>query len=338
MSILPCAVRTDPQGRELIRHGTALFPAACYHDRLDLAPVPWHWHDEWEAAVLWRGSALVAVEGEKRVLRRGEGFFINAGVLHAAWDHAGSACQFHSVVFHPRLVGGGVDSVFWQKYVQPLLEGGAPRGVFLDRSARWHREALEAVERLNPSLIITDLKMPRMDGIEMLRCLRDRGNHVYVIILTAYDSFTYAQSALRLGAVDFLLKPFHDGDLEQAVTALRRRMEGAEREEPALPGLKKGDKSKYVLEAMDYIGKHYQDPNISISDIALDLGISEGHLSRTFKKETDYTLLNYLTRYRIHKAMELLRDCRVKVYEVAEQVGYRDITYFSATFKKLVGV
>ena len=86
MSILPCAVRTDPQGRELIRHGTALFPAACYHDRLDLAPVPWHWHDEWEAAVLWRGSALVAVEGEKRVLRRGEGFFINAGVLHAAWD------------------------------------------------------------------------------------------------------------------------------------------------------------------------------------------------------------------------------------------------------------
>lgn len=199
-------------------------------------------------------------------------------------------------------------------------------------------EALEAVERLNPSLIITDLKMPRMDGIEMLRCLRDRGNHVYVIILTAYDSFTYAQSALRLGAVDFLLKPFHDGDLEQAVTALRRRMGGAEREEPALPGLKKGDKSKYVLEAMDYIGKHYQDPNISISDIALDLGISEGHLSRTFKKETDYTLLNYLTRYRIHKAMELLRDCRVKVYEVAAQVGYRDITYFSATFKRVTGL
>ena len=75
-------------------------------------------------------------------------------------------------------------------------------------------EALEAVERLSPSLIITDLKMPRMDGIEMLRRLRERGNMAYVIILTAYDSFEYAQSALRLGAVDFLLKPFHDGDLE----------------------------------------------------------------------------------------------------------------------------
>ena len=61
-------------------------------------------------------------------------------------------------------------------------------------------EALDAVERLDPSLVITDLKMPQMDGIEMLRQLRQRGNNVYVIILTAYDSFTYAQSALRLGA------------------------------------------------------------------------------------------------------------------------------------------
>ena len=199
-------------------------------------------------------------------------------------------------------------------------------------------EALEAVDRLNPSLIITDLKMPQMDGREMLRRLRERGNNVYVIILTAYDSFTYAQSALRLGAVDFLLKPFHDGDLEQAVAALRKRIGGEEKADSALPGLKRGDKSKYVLEAMDYIGAHYQDPNISISAIAQDLGISEGHLSHTFKKETDYTLLNYLTRYRVHKAMELLRDCRVKVYEVAAQVGYRDITYFSATFKKVTGV
>lgn len=201
-------------------------------------------------------------------------------------------------------------------------------------------EALEAVERYDPSLIITDLKMPQMDGLEMLRRLRESGNNAYVIILTAYDSFAYAQTALRLGAVDFLLKPFHDGDLEQAVTALCRRMDsaGARLEPPLISGLKKGDKSKYVLTAMDYIRGHYSDPSISVGSIAKHLGISEGHLSHIFKKETDYTLLNYLTRYRIHMAMGLLKDCRVKVYEVAGQVGYRDITHFSATFKKLVGV
>ena len=85
-------------------------------------------------------------------------------------------------------------------------------------------EALDAVERLDPSLVITDLKMPQMDGIEMLRQLRQRGNNVYVIILTAYDSFTYAQSALRLGAVDFLLKPFHDGSYEIGRASCRERV------------------------------------------------------------------------------------------------------------------
>lgn len=200
------------------------------------------------------------------------------------------------------------------------------------------QEALEAVERYAPSLIITDLKMPKMDGIQMLEQLRARGNRAYVIILTAYDSFSYAQSALRLGAVDFLLKPFHDGELEQAVTNLKQRMSAEQREELPVPGLKKGDKSKYVLQAMEYIGEHYGDQNISVSTIAQHLGLSESHLSHLFRKETDYTLLNYLTRYRIHKAMELLRDCRLKVYEVAERVGYRDITYFSATFKKTTGV
>ncbi len=202
-------------------------------------------------------------------------------------------------------------------------------------------EALEAVDKYAPSLIITDLKMPKMDGLEMLRRLRERGSGVYVIILTAYDSFDYARSALRLGAVDYLLKPFHDGDLEQAVSNLQKRLcAGREGEDSAhaYPGLKKGNKSRYVLDAIAYIEEHYGDPGISVGSIAQFLGISEGHLSHIFKKETDYTPLNYLTRCRVHKAMELLRDCRLKVYEVAERVGYRDITYFSATFKKLTGV
>lgn len=203
-------------------------------------------------------------------------------------------------------------------------------------------EGLEAAERLNPTLIITDLKMPKMDGLEMIRRLREKGNRVYVIILTAYDSFSYAQTAIRLGAVDFLLKPFHDGELEQAVMTLRKHMEEKKKTNAETfvwdTGLKKGDKSKYVLQAMDYIGVHYAEPNISVGEIADHLEISEGHLSHVFKKETGDTLLHYLTRYRIHKAMELLKDCRLRVYEVAEQVGYRDITYFSATFKKMVGI
>jgi len=201
-------------------------------------------------------------------------------------------------------------------------------------------EGLEAVERYRPTLIITDLKMPKMDGIEMLQQLRADGNQVFVIVLTAYDSFQYAQSALRLGAVDFLLKPFHDGDLERAVGHLRHRLEQDRNQDSLLPipPIQKGDKSKYLLEAINYISSNYNNPDISLSSIAQHLGISEGHLSHLFKRETNYTPLNFLTHYRIRKAMELLRDCRVKVYEVAGLVGYKDVTYFSATFKKVTGI
>lgn len=200
------------------------------------------------------------------------------------------------------------------------------------------QEGLEAARRLEPSLIITDLKMPKMDGIEMLTALRAEGCNAYVIILTAYDNFTYVRSALRLGAVDYLLKPFHDGDLEKSIQQVCMRMDSVPASTSPVTSPKKGDKSKYVLEAMEYISRHYNEPDISVGTVAKSLNISEGYLSHTFKKETDYTLLNYLTRYRIHKAMELLKDCRVKIYEVAEQVGYRDIAYFSATFKKFTGV
>ncbi|MBQ7535035.1 MAG: response regulator [Stomatobaculum sp.] len=202
-------------------------------------------------------------------------------------------------------------------------------------------EGLEAAERLKPTLIVTDLKMPKMDGLTMLQKLRERGDNTDVIILTAYDSFAYAQSALRLGAVDFLLKPFHDGELEEAVRRLKSRQttsSAGEESGISIPEVKRGDKSRYVRMAMEYILEHYNEPSISVRSVAEALGISEGHLSHTFKKETDLTLLNYLTRVRIRKAMELLRTCRYKVYEVAEMAGYRDITYFSATFKKVAGV
>lgn len=201
-------------------------------------------------------------------------------------------------------------------------------------------EGLAAALRCRPDLIITDLKMPKMDGLEMLRRLREAGVGSYVIILTAYDRFGYAQSALRLGAVDFLLKPFHDGELEEAVARLKSRLEAKRAEAvPSMPALPEARvQGRYVREAMEYMNGHLSDPDLSVGDVAAHLGISESRLSHIFKKETACTPLSYLTRCRIRRAMELLRDCRTRVYAAAEAVGYRDIAYFSAAFKKMTGM
>ena len=200
-------------------------------------------------------------------------------------------------------------------------------------------EGIQAVERYKPNLIITDVRMPKMDGIEMMQELRRRGCQAHAILLTAYSDFEYVRSALQLGADDYLLKPFRDQELAAAVERVRQKLQ--ERWEKGndieLP-LVKGDKSKYVLKALEYISAHYADSGISITTIANHLGVSEGHLSHVFKKETNYTVVGYLTQYRIHMAMKLQRDRNHKVYEVAELVGYKDVAYFGSTFKKLTGV
>lgn len=145
MAVSPCISKADPRGRELVRHGTVLFPAACYHDDLTRDAIPWHWHTELEAGIVTEGTAVVAAGTERFVLERGMGFFITSGVLHTVLTRGGPECRLHSAVFHPRLVGSGADSIFWQNYIQPLLAEDAPKCVLLDGGEPWHSEALRAI-------------------------------------------------------------------------------------------------------------------------------------------------------------------------------------------------
>ena len=127
-----------------------------------------------------------------------------------------------------------------------------------------------------------------MDGIEMMCVLRERGSTAHVIVLTAYNDFDYARSALRFGAADYLLKPFRDQELVAAIERVREKAEAfsSRSAQDDLLALPKGDKSKYVLQTLEYIAAHYADADINITTIARSIGISEGHLSHVFKKET----------------------------------------------------
>ena len=147
MALSPCgSVVTDRQGRELTAHGTPLFPAACYQDDISEAAVPWHWHDELEFLVVEAGAARAAVTGADCIVRRGEGFFINAGVPHGIRPEGPEACRLCSVVFHPRLVGGGVDSMIWQKYLEPLLSDPCRPFVHFSNAQAWERDASRTIQ------------------------------------------------------------------------------------------------------------------------------------------------------------------------------------------------
>lgn len=146
MALSLCDIKINGQGRELLEHGTALFPIACYHDDLIKEDVPWHWHDEWEAIIVTEGTAVVAAGTEKYIVKQGEGLFINAGILHSVWYQDCSACRLHSIVFHPRLIGGSMDSIFWQNYIHPLLRNPILKSIHFNDSKAWHQEAIQAIE------------------------------------------------------------------------------------------------------------------------------------------------------------------------------------------------
>lgn len=147
MALSVCGpISTDPQGRELIEHGTPLFPVACYHDDLCSEEVSWHWHDELEVLVMEAGSARVSVNGTDHTVKAGEGFFINARALHGIWPEGEGPCLLCSVVFHPRLVGGSVDSIIWQKYLEPLLSDPCRPWVHFVSPQGWEKAASQAIQ------------------------------------------------------------------------------------------------------------------------------------------------------------------------------------------------
>ena len=212
---------------------------------------------------------------------------------------------------------------------EPLVRRGIVAGVDwaalgceVVGEAQSGEEGLELARRLKPELIITDIRMPKMDGITMMNLLREEGCAAHCIVLTAHS--------------DYLLKPFRDQELTHAVARVCRRMQPVSAA-PA-PKEKEPEATGYVRQAMDYIAAHYADADISIAVIAEHLRVSEGHLSHVFKKQTGMTVTNYLTKTRIDAAMRMLARDHVKVYEAAAAVGYKDVTYFSATFKKLTGL
>ena len=135
-----CESIIDGKRRELKEHGSFSFPVACYSNTQQNHSVPCHWHDELEMLILEKGSALLQISFIKQEVKEGDGCFINAGVLHAMEKIPGMKFNERCLVFHPRLIGGSVDSVFWQKYILPLVS---------DRSARTLSESVGALAERN---------------------------------------------------------------------------------------------------------------------------------------------------------------------------------------------
>lgn len=200
-------------------------------------------------------------------------------------------------------------------------------------------DALEMIKCLRPDVVITDIRMPLMDGIELLEQIKCLDFDVEVIILSAYDEFSYAQRAIKSGVFDYVLKPIELDKLDEALEKVSAKV--AERKELArfLPIVdKENNLNSYIEQAIDFINKSYSDPTLNMVKVASKVGISGNYFSTLFKKVTGKAFSVYLLDLRIEQAKRLLHSQQYRSYEVAYKVGFENLTYFNFSFKKIVGL
>ena len=190
--------------------------------------------------------------------------------------------------------------------------------------------ALEEIEKKKPDILFTDIRMPGYSGLELLELLRKKELQTKVILISGYAEFEYAQSAIRNGAYDYLLKPI---DQEKLQIVLERILgDGAgilENEQLVAPST--------IRKIMDEIKEHYTE-NITLTGLAEKYAISVSYLSELLKEHLQLSFSEYISSKRIQKAKELLADESLSIEQIAEQTGYNDYFYFTKVFKKNTGI
>ncbi len=180
------------------------------------------------------------------------------------------------------------------------------------------KDAWELIQREKPDLAFMDIHMPYMNGFEIIQKMTD----TKVIIITAYDSFEYAQRALRLGASDIISKPVEFEQLRQAIVrAVGWKFTGNE----------------MVNTILEYIYEHYNE-KIELETLANLTFCSESHIARAFKKNTGMTIISYIHQVRIEKSIKKMTEDGLSVKEAAEEVGYQNLNNFYKYFKLHTGM
>lgn len=204
----------------------------------------------------------------------------------------------------------------------------------LEAVARDGQELIERIEAERPDIIITDIRMPVLDGLEVSRYVYETCPEIPVILLTAHSEFEYARTAIRYSVCEYVLKVSIIEELPKAVEKAVRELEKSRRE---MDRVKWEEPGNLYLQMEHYIEENYRS-KISLDEIAAALHANGSYLSRLYKNKTGRNLFDAILDRRIEAAKEYLLHTDMKAYEISETVGMEDAGYFSRMFKKKTGV
>lgn len=219
------------------------------------------------------------------------------------------------------------------------------------------KEALELFEKEIPQILLTDIRMPVMDGLRLIIEVKEKYPSVKCIILTGYSDFNYAQNAIKLGVLDYVLKPVNIDELKAAVKKAINDIEQSNRNmrqqeiideviREKFPNLNyehvsilDGDmKSKKIAEkAIEFIKSNVLS-KITVTEVADEVQLNTKYLSTIFKQVTGVSISKYIIQCKMEKAAQLLKDPGIKVNEVCDRLGYSNLDYFRNIFIRHFGI
>lgn len=197
--------------------------------------------------------------------------------------------------------------------------------------------ALDILKTEQFDLIISDIRMPIMDGLDFLRQLRAENNNIPVILASTFTEFSYAVEGLRLNALEYIEKPFSETKMTQLLTKISPLLAQKQTRQQIFDFENLSNVSDkglvFLKRCQTIIQKEIANPFL-MDELSEQLHLSKKYISRYFKTLTEQNLLDYITLKRLTLATDLLTSTHLKIYEVSEQVGYQTVDYFTKKFKE----
>lgn len=208
-------------------------------------------------------------------------------------------------------------------------------------------KAIRILNMQQVDLMLCDIEMPGASGLELLQAIRKTDKELACIFLTCHASFAYAQEAISLGCVDYILKPAPYELIAEKVknvcaelhkkkrTMVQEKYFSEHQDKIDSENRRTAKNPKELVQQIEeYIRGHLRESDFMVSNIADALYLNKDYLNRVFKKERGISISQYLIQERMKLAAVLLQDERNNVNIVAEQVGYQNYPYFASSFKR----
>ena len=230
-------------------------------------------------------------------------------------------------------------------YVYKKMKIWSENDFCISKIASNGKDALEILEKDEFDMVVTDIRMPVLDGIGLLKKMSEKKIDIYTIILSSYDEFEYARQAMIYGAADFIVKPLKEKELGDALVRAKKQFEGDLQKNDMLEKIKQHiiadggeiEDEIFLGRVLEYIMK-YVTENKAMEDVAEYMELSKDYFGKMCKNKFNITFKQIQTITKMEYAGYLLCNSNIKVYELSERLGYSTPDYFSRIFTETMGV